>query len=122
MPPRETISPTPNSDDEDEIARRKKKRLENLEEARRARRRKRVEPVTQKGRMVSTPLGPSSLHSNIDTQSLLAEMDRHIQYCDRMYSFRKDIENRPPYEEDEDPDATQLPPGYEDYTDSQPIL
>ena len=130
------MSPIPNSDDEEEIVRRKKRRLENLEEARRVRKMKSEErkhigfknmaqSVTQKmdsRRMMLTPLGPSNHSQDINTQSLLDEMNDCLRASDCMYTFQdEDIENRQPYNAEEDPDATQLPPGYGDY-ESQPIL
>ena len=119
LPPRESISPSPDSDDDEEITRRKKRRLENLEKARQARQTKSRKTVTAVN-MKPTPLRP--IHAN--TQSLLNEMSNCLRAADRMYTFRdQGPENRLPFNEEEDPDATQLPPGhgYEDEY-SQPIL
>ena len=129
------MSPIPNSDDE-ETMRRKKRRLVNLEEARCVRKmkseeRKRIgfknmaHSVTQRTDsrwMMLTPLGPSNHSQDNNTQSLLDEMNDCLRASDYIYTFQdEDIENRQPYNAEEDPDATQLPPGYGDY-ESQPIL
>ena len=119
LPPRESISPSPDSDDDEEITRRKKRRLENLKKAWQAHQtnpKKTIAVVNMK----PTPLRPR--HTN--TQNLLNEMSICLRATDRMYTFQdQGAENRLPFSEEEDPDATQLPPGhgYEDEY-SQPIL
>lgn len=106
LPPRESISPSPDSDDDEEITRRKK-RLENLEKARQAHQtnlKKTIAVVNMK----PTPLRPR--HTN--TQNLLNEMSNCLHATDHMYTFQdQGAENRLPFSE-EDPDATQLPPGH----------
>ena len=111
------ISPSPDSDDDEEITRRKKRRLENLEKARQARQ---TNPKTIAVNMKPTPLRPR--HTN--TQNLLNEISNWLRATDHMYTFQdKGVENRLPFSEEDDPDATQLPPG-DEYEDeySQPIL
>ena len=118
LPPRESISPSSDSDDDEEITRRKKRRLENLEKARQAHQTNPKKTIAVN--MKPPPLRPR--HTN--TQNLLNEMSNCLRATDRMYTFQdQGVENRLPFSEEDDPDATQLPPG-DEYEDeySQPIL